>query len=32
MASRIRLHLDENVDPDVGRALRRHSIDVTTTQ
>jgi len=32
MASRIRIHLDENVDPDVGRALRRHSIDVTTTQ
>jgi predicted nuclease of predicted toxin-antitoxin system len=32
VASRIRLHLDENVDPDVGRALRRHGIDVTTSQ
>ena len=32
MADRIRLHLDENVDPDVARALRRHGIDVTTTQ
>jgi len=32
MTDRIRLHLDENVDPDVARALRRHGIDVTTTQ
>jgi DNA modification methylase len=31
MADRIRFHLDENVDPDVARALRRHGIDVTTT-
>lgn len=31
MADRIRLHLDENVAPDVARALRRHGIDVTTT-
>ena len=27
----IRFHLDENVDPDVALALRRHSIDVTTS-
>lgn len=32
MTDRIRLHLDENVDPDVARALRRHGIDVSTTQ
>jgi predicted nuclease of predicted toxin-antitoxin system len=32
MTDRIRLHLDENVDPDVARALRRHGIDITTTQ
>jgi predicted nuclease of predicted toxin-antitoxin system len=32
MANRIRLHLDENVDPDVALALRRHGIDVTTSQ
>jgi len=32
VTDRIRLHLDENVDPDVARALRRHGIDVTTTQ
>nr|WP_238393116.1 DUF5615 family PIN-like protein [Myxacorys almedinensis] len=25
------MHLDENVDPDVARALRRQGIDVTTT-
>lgn len=31
MNNRIRFHLDENVDPDVALALRRHSIDVTTT-
>lgn len=24
-------HLDEHVDPDIARALRRHGIDVTTT-
>jgi predicted nuclease of predicted toxin-antitoxin system len=27
----IRFHLDENVDPDLALALRRQSIDVTTT-
>ena len=32
MTNRIRMHLDENVDPDVALALRRHGIDVTTTQ
>ena len=31
MAERIRFHLDENVDPDIARALRRYGIDVTTT-
>lgn len=31
MADRIRFHLDEHVDPDVARALRRYGIDVTTT-
>jgi predicted nuclease of predicted toxin-antitoxin system len=31
MAERIRFHLDEQVDPDVARALRRYGIDVTTT-
>jgi predicted nuclease of predicted toxin-antitoxin system len=31
MLGRIRFHLDENVDPDVARALRRYGIDVTTT-
>lgn len=31
MAERIRFHLDEHIDPDVARALRRHGIDVTTT-
>jgi predicted nuclease of predicted toxin-antitoxin system len=29
--SRIRFHLDENVDPDIAKALRRHGIDVTTS-
>lgn len=28
---RIRFHLDEHVDPDIARALRRHGVDVTTT-
>ena len=32
MAERIRYHLDEPVDQDVARALRKHGIDVTTTQ
>jgi predicted nuclease of predicted toxin-antitoxin system len=31
VTDRIRFHLDENVDPDVARGLRRHGIDVTTT-
>ena len=31
MPDRIRFHLDENVDPDVARALQRHGADVTTT-
>ena len=31
MAERIRFHLDEPVDPDIARALRRHGIDITTT-
>lgn len=31
MADRIIFHLDEQVDPDIGKALRRHGIDVTTT-
>jgi predicted nuclease of predicted toxin-antitoxin system len=31
MIDRIRFHLDENVDPDIATALRRHDVDVTTT-
>ena len=31
MLDPIRFHLDENVDPDIARALRHHGIDVTTT-
>ncbi len=31
MADRIRFHLDEHVDPDIARALRRLDINVTTT-
>lgn len=31
MTERVRFHLDEHVDPDIARALRRHGIDVTTT-
>ena len=31
MADRIRFHLDEHIDLDIARALRRHGIDVTTT-
>lgn len=31
MSERIRFHLDENVDPDIGLALRRRLINVTTT-
>lgn len=29
MTERIRFHLDENVDPDVARALRQQGIDIT---
>lgn len=28
---RIRFHLDEHVDPAIAAALRRHGVDVTTT-
>jgi predicted nuclease of predicted toxin-antitoxin system len=31
MSDGIRFHLDENVNPVVALALRRHGIDVTTT-
>lgn len=31
MAERIRFHLDEHIDFDIALALRRHGIDVTTT-
>ena len=31
MADRIKFHLDEHMDPDIARALRRYGIDVTTT-
>jgi predicted nuclease of predicted toxin-antitoxin system len=31
MAERVRFHLDEQMDPDIALALRRHDIDVTTT-
>lgn len=31
MPDRIRFHLDEQVDPDIARALRQHGIDVSTT-
>jgi len=31
VADRIKFHLDEHVDPDIAKALRRHGIDVTTT-
>ena len=30
MVERISFYLDENVDPDIARALRRHGITVTT--
>jgi hypothetical protein len=32
MASAIKLYLDEHVDPDVAKGLRRHEVDVLTTQ
>jgi predicted nuclease of predicted toxin-antitoxin system len=31
VADRVKFHLDEHVDPDTARALRRYGIDVTTT-
>lgn len=31
MATRIRLHLDEHVDPALAHALHRRRVDVTTT-
>jgi predicted nuclease of predicted toxin-antitoxin system len=31
VSDRIRFHLDENMDSDVAKALRRQGIDVTTT-
>jgi predicted nuclease of predicted toxin-antitoxin system len=31
VSDRIRFHLDENVDSDVAKSLRRQGIDVTTT-
>jgi predicted nuclease of predicted toxin-antitoxin system len=31
VADRIKFHLDEHVDPDIAKALRRHGLDVTTT-
>jgi len=31
VSERIRFHLDEQVDPDIARALRLHGIDVSTT-
>jgi predicted nuclease of predicted toxin-antitoxin system len=31
VSERIRFHLDEHIDPDIARALRRYGIDVTTT-
>src|SRR5512142_2651174 len=32
MPQTIRFHLDEDVDPAVAEGLRRHGIDVTTSQ
>jgi hypothetical protein len=31
MANAIKLYLDEQVDPDVAKGLRRYEIDVLTT-
>ena len=31
MPRTIRFHLDESCDPEIARGLRRHGIDVTTT-
>ena len=32
MAERIRIHLDENINPAVAHGLRRRGVDVTTSQ
>jgi predicted nuclease of predicted toxin-antitoxin system len=32
VSERIRFHLDEPVDPSIAKALRKHGIDITTTQ
>ncbi|WP_165071213.1 DUF5615 family PIN-like protein [Paludisphaera rhizosphaerae] len=32
MPRTIRFHLDENCDPRIARGLRRHQVDVTTSQ
>ncbi len=31
MSEKIRFHLDEHIDPNIARGLRRYGIDVTTT-
>ncbi len=31
MDDRIRFHLDEHIDPDIARAIRKYGVDVTTT-
>jgi len=31
VSERVRFHLDENVDPDIANAIRRHGVDVTRT-
>lgn len=31
MSKKIRFHLDEHIDPNIARALRRYGINVTTT-
>jgi len=32
VSDRIRFHLDEPADPDVARGLRKHGVDITTSQ
>jgi predicted nuclease of predicted toxin-antitoxin system len=31
VSQQIRFHLDEHIDPNIPRGLRRYGIDVTTT-
>jgi hypothetical protein len=31
VSEQIRFHLDEHIDPNIARGLRRYGIDVTTT-